>query len=117
MTETFALIRSAQTGDRAAGERLVKENTGLIWSVVKRYDWGRHDTEDLYQLGCLGVLKAVQGCDPDYGTQFSTYAVPKVAGEIRRFLRDDGMVNVSRSRKEQALAIGRAAPGFREGWA
>ena len=108
MTETFALIRSAQTGDRAAGERLVKENAGLIWSVVKRYDWGKYDQEDLYQLGCLGFLKAVEGFDPDYGTRFSTYAVPKIAGEIRRFLRDDGPVKVSRGRKEQALLIQKA---------
>ena len=105
MTETFALIRSAQTGDRAAGERLVKENAGLIWSVVKRYDWGKYDQEDLYQLGCLGFLKAVEGFDPDYGTRFSTYAVPKIAGEIRRFLRDDGAVKVSRGLKEKAQQI------------
>ena len=108
MTDTFALIRSAQTGDRTAGERLVRENSGLIWSVVKRYDWGKYDPEDLYQLGCLGFLKAVEGFDPDYGTQFSTYAVPKIAGEIRRFLRDDGPVKVSRGRKEQALLIQKA---------
>ena len=108
MTAVFDLIRASQAGDASACARLAEENAGLIWSVVKRYDWGRHDTEDLYQLGCLGFLKAVQGFDPDYGTQFSTYAVPKIAGEIRRFLRDDGMVKVSRSRKEQALAIRRA---------
>ena len=108
MTGTFALIRSAQSGDRAAGERLVQENAGLIWSVVRRYDWGKYEPEDLYQLGCLGFLKAVEGFDPEYGTQFSTYAVPKIAGEIRRFLRDDGPVKVSRGRKEQALLIQKA---------
>ena len=108
MTAVFDLIRASQEGDASACTHLVEENAGLIWSVVKRYDWGRTDTEDLYQLGCLGFLKAVQGFDPAFGTQFSTYAVPKIAGEIRRFLRDDGMVKVSRSRKEQALAIRRA---------
>lgn len=106
--DTFALIEAAQAGDQEACGRLVEENAGLIWSVVKRYDWGRHETEDLYQLGCLGFLKAVQGFDPAFGTQFSTYAVPKIAGEIRRFLRDDGMVKVSRGVKEQALVIHRA---------
>ena len=105
---TEELIRAAQTGDQAACQRLVEENAGLIWSVVKRYDWGRREREDLYQLGCLGFLKAVQGFDTEYGTRFSTYAVPKIAGEIRRFLRDDGPVKVSRSRKEQALALQKA---------
>ena len=108
MTATADLIQAAQTGDQEASARLVEENAGLIWSVVKRYDWGKHDTEDLYQLGCLGFLKAVQGFDRSFGTRFSTYAVPKIAGEIRRFLRDDGMVKVSRGRKEQALVIHRA---------
>ena len=108
MTAGLELIRASQQGDRSACSRLVEENAGLIWSVVKRYDWGKHETEDLYQLGCLGFLKAVQGFDPAFGTRFSTYAVPKIAGEIRRFLRDDGMVKVSRSKKEQALVIRRA---------
>ena len=103
-----ALIRAAQTGDQAACQQLVEENTGLIWSVVRRYTHRGVENEDLYQLGCLGFLKAVQGFDPDFGTQFSTYAVPKIAGEIRRFLRDDGMVKVGRGMKEQALAIYRA---------
>ena len=108
MTAVADLIRAAQEGDQKASARLIRENAGLIWSVVKRYDWGKYDTEDLYQLGCLGFLKAVRGFDPDFGTMCSTYAVPKIAGEIRRFLRDDGLVKVSRGRKEQALVIGRA---------
>ena len=108
MTAVADLIRAAQEGDQKASARLIRENAGLIWSVVKRYDWGKYDTEDLYQLGCLGFLKAVRGFDPDFGTMFSTYAVPKIAGEIRRFLRDDGMVKVSRGRKEQVLIIHRA---------
>ena len=108
MSATLELLRAAQEGDRDACERAVIENNGLIWSVVRRYYGRGVDPEDLYQLGCLGFLKAVQGFDFDYGTCFSTYAVPKIAGEIRRFLRDDGPVKVSRGQKEQALAIHRA---------
>ena len=102
MTE---LIRRAQAGDRDASERLILENTGLVWAVAKRFFGRGVDPDDLYQLGCVGFLKAVQGFDPGYGTQFSTYAVPKIAGEIRRFLRDDGTVKVSRGLKERANAI------------
>ena len=94
------LLRSAKDGDREAQEQLVVNNTGLIWSIARRYFGRGVDPDDLYQLGCLGFLKAVEGFDLDYGTQFSTYAVPKIAGEIRRFLRDDGTVKVSRSLKE-----------------
>jgi RNA polymerase sporulation-specific sigma factor len=106
--ERFTLIQAAQQGDREASGRLVEENAGLIWSIVRRYARKGQDNEDLYQLGCVGFLKAVQGFDPAFGTQFSTYAVPKIAGEIRRFLRDDGIVKVSRGVKEQALVIHRA---------
>lgn len=102
------LIQAAQAGDKDACGQLVEDNAGLIWSVVRRYSHRGVDNEDLYQLGCLGFLKAVQGFDLSYGTQFSTYAVPKIAGEIRRFLRDDGMVKVGRGIKEQALVIYRA---------
>lgn len=102
------LIQAAQAGDKEACGQLVEDNAGLIWSVVRRYTHRGVDSEDLYQLGCLGFLKAVQGFDTSYGTQFSTYAVPKIAGEIRRFLRDDGMVKVGRGMKEQALVIYRA---------
>ncbi len=99
------LIRKAKSGDREAGEALVVNNTGLIWSIARRYFGRGVDPDDLYQLGCLGFLKAVEGFDLDFGTQFSTYAVPKIAGEIRRFLRDDGTVKVSRSLKERAIAV------------
>lgn len=105
MSKTEDLIRLAQAGDTQASETLVEENVGLIWSVAKRFIGRGVDTEDLYQLGCLGFLKAVEGFDLEYGTQFSTYAVPKISGEIRRFLRDDGAVKVSRTLKEQAAAI------------
>jgi len=100
-----AMLQSAQRGDRAAAEELVVQNTGLIWSVARRYFGRGVDPDDLYQLGCLGFLKAVEGFDLDYGTQFSTYAVPKIAGEIRRFLRDDGTIKVSRSLKERSAMI------------
>ena len=100
-----ALIARSRAGDRAAGEQLIEENAGLIWSIVRRYYGRGTDPEDLYQLGCLGFLKAVRGFDPAFGCQFSTYAVPKIAGEIRRFLRDDGSVKVSRGLKERSAAI------------
>ena len=102
------LIVRAQGGDRAASEQLVVENSGLIWSVARRYFGRGVDPDDLYQLGCVGFLKAIAGFDTAYGTQFSTYAVPKIAGEIRRFLRDDGSVKVSRSLKERAAAVKQA---------
>ena len=105
MIRTEELIARAQAGDREASEMLVTENSGLIWSVARRFLGRGTEADDLYQLGCLGFLKAVEGFDLEYGTQFSTYAVPKIAGEIRRFLRDDGAVKVSRSLKEQAATI------------
>lgn len=105
MTRTESLIQKAQSGDRDAMEVLVEENAGLIWAVTRRFLSRGTEADDLYQLGCLGFLKAVEGFDLQYGTQFSTYAVPKISGEIRRFLRDDGAVKVSRSLKEQAAAI------------
>lgn len=105
MSTQEELIRRAQSGDRSATEQLVEENSGLVWAVARRFLGRGTEADDLYQLGCLGFLKAVEGFDLEYGTQFSTYAVPKIAGEIRRFLRDDGAVKVSRSLKEQAAAI------------
>ena len=99
------LIARSRAGDREAGEQLILENNGLIWSVARRFFGRGVDSDDLYQLGCLGFLKAVEGYDPAFGTQFSTYAVPKIAGEIRRFLRDDGAIKVSRSLKEQSASI------------
>ena len=105
MSVSEELIHLAQAGDRDAAEKLVTENAGLIWAVARRFLGRGVETDDLYQLGCMGFLKAVDGFDLSFGTQFSTYAVPKIAGEIRRFLRDDGAVKVSRSIKERAAAI------------
>ena len=100
-----ALLEAARGGDRDACEQVLLENNGLIWSVVRRYYGRGVEPDDLYQLGCVGFLKAIRGFDPQFGTQFSTYAVPKIAGEIRRFLRDDGPVKVSRGLKERGTGI------------
>lgn len=105
MTKTEELIARCQAGDPEAKEMLIVENSGLIWSVARRFLGRGTEADDVYQLACLGFLKAVEGFDLEYGTQFSTYAVPKISGEIRRFLRDDGAVKVSRSIKEQAATI------------
>ena len=104
-TNLEPLIEAAQNGNREASEQLLLENSGLIWSVARRYFGRGVDADDLYQLGCVGFLKAIEGFDPAYGTMFSTYAVPKIAGEIRRFLRDDGTIKVSRTLKEQSAFI------------
>lgn len=105
MNRLEELIEKSQSGDKTAKESLLEENAGLIWSVTKHYLGRGVEADDLFQLGCLGFIKAVDGFDLQYGTQFSTYAVPKIAGEIRRFLRDDGAVKVSRGLKEQAVQI------------
>ena len=98
-------LRLAREGDRNAAEKLIEENSGLIWSIARRFFGRGTEPDDLYQLGCLGFLKAINGFDESFGTQFSTYAVPKISGEIRRFLRDDGAIKVSRGIKEQAQQI------------
>ena len=105
MTRTEELIARSQSGDEQARELLVSENSGLIWAVARRFIGRGTEIDDLYQLGCLGFLKAIDGFDLDFGTQFSTYAVPKISGEIRRFLRDDGALKVSRSVKERSAVI------------
>ena len=107
MSELFALLERAQQGDDAAYETVLEENEGLIWSVVRRYNGCGVETEDLYQLGCIGFIKAVKHFDLTYGTRFSTYAVPKIAGEIRRYLRDDQAIKVGRTTKEKGQALRR----------
>ena len=111
--DIYGDIRLAQHGDRKKAGEIIAENSGLIWSVVRRFTGRGVDADDLYQLGCVGLLKAIDGFDESFGTRFSTYAVPKISGEIRRFLRDDGAVKVSRGVKEQAAQI-RAARGLLE---
>ena len=105
-------LLAAQSGDKAEMERLLTENSALIWSVAHRFTGRGCELEDLYQLGCIGFVKAVQGFDTEFGTQFSTYAVPKIAGEIKRFLRDDGIIKVSRSLKENAARVFAAREKF-----
>lgn len=103
--DRLALLDRAQSGDSEACGQMLEENSGLIWAVVRRYYGCGAEPEDLYQLGCIGFVKAVKGFDCTYGTQFSTYAVPKIAGEIRRFLRDDGPVKVGRTLREKGQSI------------
>lgn len=102
MDYTPELIRQAREGSREAREQLVEENIGLIWNVVRRFLGRGQEAEDLFQIGCIGLLKAIDRFDLNYEVRFSTYAVPMIMGEIRRFLRDDGMIRVSRTLKELA---------------
>lgn len=105
MDHTIALIKRAHDGDKEAREQLVEENVGLIWCVVKRFYGRGTDTEDLFQIGSIGLLKAIDKFDLSYHVKFSTYAIPMISGEIKRFLRDDGMIKVSRSLKELSYKI------------
>jgi len=102
MDHTIALIQKSHAGDEEARTQLVKENLGLIWSVVKRFLGRGIDSEDLFQIGSIGLLKAIDKFDFSFQVKFSTYAVPMISGEIQRFLRDDGMIKVSRTLKEMA---------------
>lgn len=103
MEHTLALIKMAHEGDKAARDTLIEENMGLVWSIVKRFQNRGVEMEDLFQIGSIGLIKAVDKFDLSYEVQFSTYAVPMIAGEIKRFLRDDGILKVSRSLKEIAV--------------
>lgn len=107
MERTCELIRQAKEGNKKAQEILVEENTGLIWSVVKRFQGRGYDKEDLFQIGSIGLLKCIDNFDLERKVKFSTYAVPLIMGEIKRFLRDDGLVKVSRSLKEASYKIKR----------
>lgn len=108
MTGTMrGLLERAAAGDRDAEAQLIEENSGLIWSIARRYYGRGVEPDDLYQLACVGFIKAVRGFDAALGNEFSTYAVPKIAGEIRRFLRDDGAVKVGRAVKERAARVRR----------
>ena len=103
MDETAKLIQSAHEGDRSARDRLVSDNLGLVWSIVRRFGGRGYDPEDLFQIGSIGLIKAIDKFDLSFDVKFSTYAVPMIAGEIKRFLRDDGMIKVSRVLKETAV--------------
>ena len=110
MDETAKLIQSAHEGDKFARDRLVSENMGLVWSIVRRFGGRGYDPEDLFQIGSIGLIKAIDKFDLSFDVKFSTYAVPMISGEIKRFLRDDGMIKVSRALKETAVK----AKGVRE---
>lgn len=96
------LIEKSKNGDRKAQSVIVEENLGLVWSIVKRFTNRGFDAEDLFQIGCIGLLKAIKKFDYSFEVRFSTYAVPMILGEIKRFLRDDGIIKVSRGLKETA---------------
>ncbi len=102
---TFSLINRAHQGDKLARDTVLMENTGLIWSVVKRFLNRGYEREDLFQIGCIGMLKAIDKFDEKFQVEFSTYAVPMIMGEIRRFIRDDGLIKVSRIIKENQMKI------------
>jgi RNA polymerase sporulation-specific sigma factor len=105
--KTLELIAKAKDGSMDAKTTLINENSPLVKSVIKRYKKSRVDYEDLYQLGCVGFLKAIKNFDTSFGVRFSTYAVPMIAGEVKRFLRDDGSIKVSRSIKTLSIKINR----------
>ena len=113
MNNNALLLERVSQGDKHARDQLVEENMGLVWSIVRRFSNRGYDPEELSQVGAMGLIKAVQKFDPSFQVQFSTYAVPMILGEIKRFLRDDGPVKVSRSLKEQAIKGWRAAEQLR----
>ena len=108
MDGTMRLLQMAHEGDKAARDQLVEENVGLVWSIVRRFGGRGYEPEDLFQIGSIGLLKAIDKFDLSYDVRFSTYAVPMITGEIKRFLRDDGMIKVSRSVKELGMKVGAA---------
>lgn len=108
MDHTKELIKKAHNGDKEARNILITENMGLIWSIVKRFAGRGYEIEDLFQIGSIGLIKAVDKFDMTYDVKFSTYAVPMITGEIKRFLRDDGMIKVSRNLKEVVVKVQRA---------
>lgn len=105
MDETMQLIKQAHEGDKEARDRLVIENVGLVWSIVRRFSGRGYEMEDLFQIGSIGLIKAIDKFDMSFDVRFSTYAVPMITGEIKRFLRDDGMIKVSRSIKEMGMKV------------
>lgn len=107
--ETIELIKQARAGDKLAREQVIKENMPLVYSIVKRFAGRGHDLEDLRQIGAIGLIKAVDNFNWNFDVKFSTYAVPMISGEIKRFMRDDGMVKVSRTLKENGIHIRRVA--------
>ncbi len=107
MDNTLELLKYAKEGDQDAKEQLITNNLGLVWAVARRFVGRGYDMEDLYQIGCIGLMKCIDKFDLSYDVKFSTYAVPMISGEIKRFLRDDGMIKVSRTLKETAYKVKR----------
>lgn len=112
--ETMELLNEAHAGNRAARDQLVEENIGLVWNIVKRFSGRGYEAEDIFQIGCIGLLKAIDHFDMAYQVKFSTYAVPMITGQIKRFLRDDGMIKVSRTLKENGWKISKAEEELRQ---
>lgn len=98
--DAIELLKKARAGDRQARDRMVEENVGLVWNIVKRFNGRGYDPEDLFQIGCIGLIKSIDHFNLDFEVRFSTYAVPMIMGEIKRFMRDDGMIKISRTMKE-----------------
>ena len=116
MTRTDQLIQQSRQGDKEARDTLVKENLGLVWSIVHRFANRGYEAEDLFQIGSIGLMKAIDRFDTGFDVKFSTYAVPVITGEIKRFLRDDGMIKVSRTLKENSWKISLAVQKLQEKW-
>ena len=112
--DTLTLIKQAHQGDKTARDKVLTDNTALIWSIVRRFLNRGYEGEDLFQIGCIGMLKAIDRFDLEYNVAFSTYAVPLITGEIRRFLRDDGIIKISRSIKENQNKIIAETEKYRE---
>jgi len=107
MDKTLELLKFAKEGDQDAKEQLINDNLGLVWAVARRFIGRGHDLDDLYQIGCIGLIKCIDKFDLSFDVKFSTYAVPMISGEIKRFLRDDGIVKISRTLKETAYKVKR----------
>ena len=112
MGDVYSLIERAHSGEKEARDTLVYENTGLVWSVVRRFSYSGADREELFQIGVIGLLKAIDRFDPSFQVCFSTYAVPAISGELKRFLRDDGPIKISRSIQDHQKTIRE----FQEEW-
>ena len=116
MDDVMGLIDRAHHGDERARAQLVEQNMGLVWSIVRRFSGRGTENEDLFQIGAIGLMKAIDKFDCSFEVRFSTYAVPMIMGEIKRFLRDDGLVKVSRTLKENGWKIRRETENYRNRW-
>lgn len=114
MDDTICLIERAHTGEKGARDKLIEDNLGLVWSIVRRFLGRGYEADDLFQIGCIGLMKAIDKFDTTMDVKLSTYAVPMITGELKRFLRDDGMIKVSRSIKENSWKIKRAEAALNE---